>query len=263
MVATSFARALVLTLKFEGGYSDNPRDPGGATNLGITQAALEYFRNHPVSKADVKALSLEEAAKIYKKNYWNAVCCDQMPAGIDMCLFDLCVNSGAVKAIKILQAAAGLKVNGILTAQTLAAAQQNPPRELIKSICYLRLSFLQRLTIFATFGRGWSARVALIESESAKLLAPRKCPVSPSWARSTTYPASVRAVNICLFRSFSSSTRSKRMYDNPVDMGRTIYKLRCALVNNLTAIGINKKLYNFSILFDDRYFIHEPIRHLT
>ncbi len=177
MVATSFARALSLTLKFEGGYSDNPRDPGGATNLGITQAALEYFRDHPVSKADVKALSLEEAAKIYKKNYWNAVCCDQMPAGIDMCLFDLCVNSGPVKAIKILQAAAGLKVNGILTAQTLAAAQQNPPHDLIKSICLLRLSFLQRLTIFATFGRGWSARVALIESESIKLLASTKLPL--------------------------------------------------------------------------------------
>ncbi len=178
MVATSFARALVLTLKFEGGYSDHPRDPGGATNLGITQKTLEYFRGRPVTKADVKSLHLDEAAKIYKQNYWNAVCCDQMPAGVDMCMFDLAVNSGPQKAIKILQAAAGLSVNGVLSAETLASTHHNTPHELIKSICRLRLSFLQRLTIFATFGRGWSARVASIQSECLKLAEPSKIPLT-------------------------------------------------------------------------------------
>jgi lysozyme family protein len=177
MVATSFARSLALTLKFEGGYSDHPRDPGGATNLGITQHALECFRDHPVTKDDVKALKLDEAAKIYKQNYWNAVCCDQMPVGIDMCLFDLAVNSGHQRAIRILQSALGIKINGILTAQTLHLAQKADPQKLISAICQKRLSFLQRLTTFVTFGRGWSERIATLERE-AKILAPMSTPTS-------------------------------------------------------------------------------------
>ncbi len=180
MVATSFARALSLTLKFEGGYSDHSRDPGGATNLGITQKTLEFFRGHPVTKADVSSLKLDEAAKIYRQNYWNAVCCDQMPAGVDICMFDLAVNSGPEKAIRILQVATGLSVNGILSAQTLAAAQHSSPHTLIKSICRLRLSFLQRLTLFATFGRGWSARIAAIEREADKLIEPATTSLTPN-----------------------------------------------------------------------------------
>ena len=78
-----------------------------------------------------------------------------------------------------MQAAAGLGVNGVLSAQTLASTQHNPPQELIKSICRLRLSFLQRLTIFATFGRGWSARVASIQSECLKLAEPSKLSLTP------------------------------------------------------------------------------------
>jgi lysozyme family protein len=183
MVASSFARSLAFTLKFEGGYSDNPRDPGGATNLGITQHALEYFRDHPVTKDDVKALKLDEAAKIYRQNYWNSVCCDQMPAGIDMCLFDLAVNSGYLKTIKILQAALGIYVNGILTEQTLSMAQKADPHLLISAICQRRLSFLQRLATFATFGRGWSARVVALERE-AKNLAPLSAP--PQTLKETT-----------------------------------------------------------------------------
>jgi lysozyme family protein len=179
MVASSFARALNFTLKFEGGYSDNPRDPGGATNLGITQHALECFRDHPVTKDDVKALKQDEAAKIYRQNYWNSVCCDQMPAGTDMCLFDLAVNSGPQKAIKILQASTGLRVNGILTAATLSAAQKADPHLLISAICQRRLSFLQRLAIFATFGRGWSKRVLALEQE-AKALIPQRTTIPPT-----------------------------------------------------------------------------------
>ncbi len=169
MVATSFARSLKLVLKFEGGYSDNPRDPGGATNLGITQATLANFRDRSVTKADVKALQPDEVAKIYKKNYWNDVACDQLPAGIDLCMFDLAVNSGAQRAIKILQAALGIKINGILTAHTFEATLQADPHHLISAICQRRLSFLQRLSIFTTFGRGWKTRIAELEGEAKKL----------------------------------------------------------------------------------------------
>lgn len=95
----NFQAAMTLVLREEGGYSNNPADPGRATNFGITLATLSAFRGHQVTDADVKALTLGEAMTIYRANYWNAIKGDQLPSGIDLAVLDYAVNSGPRKGI--------------------------------------------------------------------------------------------------------------------------------------------------------------------
>ncbi len=186
MASYVFPRALALTLKFEGGYSDHPLDPGGATNLGITRATLARHRGKPVSKSEILALSRDEAAAIYKSTYWEAISGDKLPPGVDAALFDLAVNSGPGKAIRIVQTALGQKPSGILSKETLAAIAKSDPAKLIRDISRLRLGFLQHLPIFSTFGRGWSRRVAAIETAALAIaIAP---PTKPLPILSTQTP---------------------------------------------------------------------------
>ena len=170
MASHMFERALELTLSFEGGYSDHSLDPGGATNLGITRAALESHRGKPVSKSEVMALSRAEAAEIYRAEYWDAVAGDKLPEGVDLSLFDFAVNSGPSRAIKIAQAALGVRANGVMTAETLERIVTADHAALVRSIARGRLSFLQRLAIFVTFGRGWTKRVKAVESASLAMI---------------------------------------------------------------------------------------------
>ena len=121
MTAANFDAAFKLTCEFEGGYVDDPDDPGGATNLGITLATLARWRGQPVTKADVKALTRTEAAAIYRKDYWDAVGGDAMPGGIDMTLFDHAVHSGPAAALKILREAVGLAASTSLATKAAQA----------------------------------------------------------------------------------------------------------------------------------------------
>lgn len=169
MASQNFATALALTLRYEGGYSDHPADPGGATNLGITRATLSQARGHAVSKADVKALTHGEAASIYRRNYWDAVQGDKWPAGLDAALFDYAVNSGPSAAVKALQIVLGCKADGHVSSSLLTAAASADVISTINALCRRRLGFLQRLRTFKTFGRGWRARVESIAAASLAL----------------------------------------------------------------------------------------------
>jgi len=164
MTAANFDRALTLVLQSEGGYADDPRDPGGATNRGITRATLARWRGRPVSKAELRALGRAEAAAIYRALYWDALRGDDLPAGLDIALFDYGVNSGPARAARTLQAVLGVAVDGIVGPRTLAAARAAPPERLVRAICARRLGLLERLRHFAVFGRGWRARVARTEA---------------------------------------------------------------------------------------------------
>jgi lysozyme family protein len=93
----NFERALDVTLVYEGGYSNDPRDPGGPTNMGVTQKTLAAWRGEPVSAADVKALTLDEARKIYKAQYWDRVRADRLPTGVDFAVFDYAQIEGALE----------------------------------------------------------------------------------------------------------------------------------------------------------------------
>lgn len=156
----NFAAALKHVLKFEGGYSNHPLDPGGATNLGITQKTLARFRGRAVTKADVRALTQSEAAAIYRRYYWDAVSCDLMPNGIDVAVFDCAVNQGQARAKKLLQQAAKVATDGVLGPKTLGAVKVAKPDALLVEFMALRMrhyGLLHRL--FPTFGLGWSRRL--------------------------------------------------------------------------------------------------------
>ena len=95
---TPFETCVDFTLRQEGGFSDDPRDPGGATNFGITQGVLCAWRHTKCSVADVRDLTETEAASIYGALYWNPVRGDCLPSGIDLMVFDMGVNAGVRRA---------------------------------------------------------------------------------------------------------------------------------------------------------------------
>lgn len=182
MAAEHFDRALALVLKHEGGYVDHPADPGGATNLGVTQATLTAHRARPVTKAEVRALTRAEAAAIYRRRYWDVVRGDELPPGLDLAVFDLAVNSGPGRAAKILQRALGVPQDGAIGPVTLSVLARADPAVLIAAVTRERLRFLQGLPTWPTFGRGWRRRVAAVEQEARALLrpgAPRAVPSHP------------------------------------------------------------------------------------
>lgn len=160
-------------LKSEGGYVDDPRDAGGATNMGITLAALRDWRKRPIAKQDVKDLSQAEAIAIYRANYWNPVKGDDLPAGVDYVVFDASVNSGPKTAVKWLQRAVGVNDDGIIGPKTLAAVRALPARVVINKALDLRLAAMRQMKntktgalLWPAFGKGWSNRVAEVRSDA-------------------------------------------------------------------------------------------------
>lgn len=155
----NFGDALALILTYEGGYVDNPRDPGGPTNLGVTQETLCRWRGHPVSPADVKALTRADVAPIYGKRFWATVACDDLPSGVDLIVFDASVNHGPVRAGRFLQAAVGAVVDGQVGPKTVDLVKQHPAAETVKRFKAARGAFYRSLSTFDTFGRGWMRRL--------------------------------------------------------------------------------------------------------
>src|SRR6185312_9138273 len=103
MAAASYEEALRRVLAHEGGYSNHPDDPGGPTNFGITLADYRKYVKPDATAADVRAMRVEEARAIYRRRYWDAQACDDLPAGVDYALFDYGVNSGIGRSGKVLR----------------------------------------------------------------------------------------------------------------------------------------------------------------
>jgi hypothetical protein len=164
----NFKSSLAQVLKYEGGYSNHPRDPGGATMKGVTQRVYDAWRRkHSLAPRSVRYLEQSELEAIYKHDYWDKVHGDDLPSGVDLAVFDLAVNSGVSRAAKMLQACVGVAQDGIIGPATLAAVRHNPRCHI--SLCDHRLAFLQRLGTWSTFGRGWGARVADVKKKCCKL----------------------------------------------------------------------------------------------
>ena len=166
----NFEQCLALVLKHEGGYVNNPKDPGGRTNLGVTQKVWEEWVGHPVDEAAMRALTPQDVAPLYKKNYWDKIKGDSLPAGVDYACFDLAVNSGVGRAAKLLQQAVGANPDGAIGPATLDAVASQNPRDVATEVCDLRLKFLQSLPTFATFGKGWTRRVSEVEETAFKMV---------------------------------------------------------------------------------------------
>ncbi|WP_083982391.1 glycoside hydrolase family 108 protein [Devosia soli] len=167
-MADRFETCLSEVLRYEGGYSDHPSDPGGATNMGITRKTLARWRKvspwTALPKAEVATLTRGEAGQIYRANYWNASKANALPPGLDLALFDFAVNSGVDRAVRTLQATLGVAADGEIGPETLTAIAKGDPQGLVNALCDRRLRFLESLATFPTFGRGWTRRVAAIRA---------------------------------------------------------------------------------------------------
>ena len=154
----NFEYCLEMLLKHEGGFVNHPQDPGGMTNLGVTKAVYEKWVGRKVTEREMRRLTPEDVAPIYKKNYWDKVKGDDLPSGVDWAAFDWAVNSGSGRPAKAIQTAVGAKADGAIGPMTLAAVEKADPKEVIKSVYETRQAFYERLKTFKTFGRGWTRR---------------------------------------------------------------------------------------------------------
>lgn len=165
-----YAESLAEVLKHEGGFVNHVKDPGGMTNLGVTKATWEEWVGHPVDEKAMRALKPADVATMYKRKFWDKIAGDELPVGIDYCVFDAAVNSGPGRASKWLQSVIGVEVDGSIGPKTLAAVKSFNPEQFISDYCKRRLSFMQDLPTWATFGKGWTKRVTEVEQTALKML---------------------------------------------------------------------------------------------
>lgn len=165
----NFRPSLARVLRHEGGFVHHPKDPGGATNKGITLATYRRYINPSGSISDLKKITPAQVEKVYKEQFWDEVAGDLLPSGVDYAVFDFAVNSGPSRAIRHLQMAVNVEPDGKIGAVTLAAVMKADKAETINRICNTRLQFKKRLKTWATFGKGWSRRVADVREYALKL----------------------------------------------------------------------------------------------
>ncbi|UPG72801.1 hypothetical protein MVG78_00940 [Roseomonas gilardii subsp. gilardii] len=164
-----FDRCLAIVLQQEGGFVNDPQDPGGATNMGITREVLSAFRDRAVSVEEVRDLSRAEAREIYRARYWTPMRCADLPPGVDLGVFDFGVNAGPSRAVKMLQRAVGVTADGSVGPITLAAARTLESERLIASFSEARLAYYRSLDGFARFGRGWTSRTEAVRTAALRM----------------------------------------------------------------------------------------------
>jgi lysozyme family protein len=169
---SNWQKSFELMLKSEGGYVNNPADPGGMTNLGVTKATWENWVGRESDEAEMRGLTPEKVEPLYKKKYWDAVRGDEIEnGGVAYLLFDFAVNAGVGRSIKTLQTAVGVTPDGGFGPMTMAAVQAIDPVELIEKFSQAKEDFYRSLGTFATFGKGWLNRVADVKVKANSMLA--------------------------------------------------------------------------------------------
>ena len=147
-------------LAYEGGFVNHPKDPGGATNQGITQRTYDAYRRRiGHATQSVRLIDNVERDTIYRVQYWDAIKGDDLPSGVDAVVYDFAVNSGPSRAAKYLQRIAGVKQDGMIGMQTLDALARMDSTQVIGRLCADRMAFLRGLPAWVTFGTGWTRRV--------------------------------------------------------------------------------------------------------
>ncbi len=173
-----FATCLAHVLDMEGGYSNDPYDPGGPTNKGITLTDFAKWRRvtpDATSRArliaDLKNISDATVSDIYRSRYWQPASCALLPDAIAVMHFDAAVNHGTGGAARLLQAALGIAIDGDAGPQTLNAARTQSSRSIIERYAELRRGRYRALPHFWRFGRGWMRRVDATETLALRLAA--------------------------------------------------------------------------------------------
>ena len=172
-----FDICVAFTLRQEGGYVDDPADPGGATNMGITLATYREWSDDPhLGDVQVKDLPPKTAGAIYRALYWNRLRADALPPGVDLSVFDMGVNAGIGRSARLLQQALGFtgeEVDGAIGPETLAAVSKCDPRTLVNELADRQTGYYRSLAGFPIFGAGWlnrtrarrDAALAMIQGE--------------------------------------------------------------------------------------------------
>jgi lysozyme family protein len=182
MTAPNWQRACAVTLDFEGGNDDDPRDPGGRTSRGILQREWnQYLAAHPGQglPSDVWRAPQHSIIDIYHNQYWQPMAGDYWPTGMDLVVYDAGVNSGTGKALRWSRSTLAQQT-GTFPALAALATHSSQQVALIKRFSTSRLSFLEALGTWRTFGKGWAHRVAGIEAIATRwALASQGQPVAP------------------------------------------------------------------------------------
>ena len=154
----SFEQAVAMVLKHEGGYVNDPKDPGGETRFGISKRAYP--------DVDILRLTEDEAKAIYRRDYWDKLRTDEIPAPLALCVFDCAVNMGRDKAVRLLQRACGVAQDGVMGGNTIAAA--NRLSDAVVRFSTERAIAYTGIRGFDTFGKGWLRRTFSVALEASK-----------------------------------------------------------------------------------------------
>ena len=154
----NFNKCLEMVLEHEGGYVNNKNDRGGMTNLGVTRRVYEDWVDRPVSEQEMRDLTPEDVAPIYRKNYADRIHFDSLPSGLDWACLDWAINSGASRPAKAIQRAVGATADGVIGPKTLQLVAEKDPEFIIDYVYTVRQSFYESLDDYKHFGRGWSRR---------------------------------------------------------------------------------------------------------
>jgi len=162
MAQHNFGNCVHKVLRHEGGYVNHPDDPGGITNLGVTKKVYDAWTGKESTVDQMKALNDEDVKPIYEENYWNKIKGDELPNGLDLCIFDFGVNAGPSRAAKMIQKMADTTVDGGIGPNSIKAinalVKKDGLEEVIKLYQAKRQAYYESLKHFDTFGRGWTRR---------------------------------------------------------------------------------------------------------
>jgi len=174
-MADAFDTCLAFTLRAEGGYVDDPVDPGGATNMGITLATFRQWSDDAeLGPPQIQDMTERTARAIYRSLYWNPLRADALPAGVDLSVFDMGVNAGIWRSARLLQRAIGFtgeEVDGCIGPETLGAAAKCDPRSLVNDLADHQTAYYRSLPDFPTFGAGWLNRTDARRSAALAMIA--------------------------------------------------------------------------------------------
>lgn len=150
MTTSAFKDALANVMTHEGGYVNDRHDPGGETNMGISK------RSYP--SEDIKNLTVSRAMAIYEKDYWDKIEGDMLPAAVAFVLFDMAVNMGVRRAVRLLQNIIGGGRDGIVGPETLRKLAAQPVRHVVLELTTERILSYADMSGWGRFGEGWTRR---------------------------------------------------------------------------------------------------------
>lgn len=162
----NFSACLAVTLHHEGGWSDHPKDPGKATNQGVTLKTYSEYLKRQATADELRRITNGELQEIYRGNYWRGSACDRLPSGVDLVVFDMAVNAGPGKAIQLLQSVLHVPIDGRMGPQTLGAVEKSHPLHLIQAYSEERRRYYKSRPMVSVFGKGWLRRTDEVEKEA-------------------------------------------------------------------------------------------------